>query len=89
VTRDLYGTIVPYKPPTGTDKIMRLHAQSDLFENGRVFLPQKAAWLADYVNELTGFPGTRYDDQVDSKAQALDHLRVAPDYDVWVRAFAD
>jgi hypothetical protein len=49
-------------------------AQTALFENGRVRLPSRASWLLDYVNELTSFPGSRYDDQVDSTTQALDHL---------------
>ena len=65
-----------YQPPTGTDKIMRLHAQTAAFENGRVLLPSRAPWLADYVTELISFPGSRYDDQVDSTTQALDHLRL-------------
>jgi predicted phage terminase large subunit-like protein len=64
----------PYDPPPGNDKLMRLHAQSIYFENGRVFLPREAPWLAEYIAELTGFPGTRYDDQVDSTTQFLDHF---------------
>jgi predicted phage terminase large subunit-like protein len=68
--------VTAYQPPTGTDKIMRLHAQTAAFENGRVLLPARAPWLADYVTELTSFPGSRYDDQVDSTTQALDHLRL-------------
>jgi hypothetical protein len=31
--------------------------------------------LVGYVVELVGFPGTKYDDQVDSTTQALDHMR--------------
>ena len=54
---------------------MRLHAQTAIFENGRVLLPRHAPWLADYITELTSFPGARHDDQVDSTTQALDHLR--------------
>jgi phage terminase large subunit-like protein len=38
---------------------MRLFAQSAVFENGRVWLPTAAPWLADYVRELTTFPGTK------------------------------
>jgi predicted phage terminase large subunit-like protein len=80
----LFG-VTPYEPPSGTDKIMRLHAQTAWFENGLIFLPRNASWLADYVTELTGFPGTKYDDQVDSTTQALDHLK-APDYlEIWAR----
>ena len=53
------------------DKIMRLHAQTATIENGFVFLPEAAPWLADYVSELTLFPAGRHDDQVNSTAQAL------------------
>ncbi len=53
------------------DKIMRLHAQSAVIENGFVFVPEEAPWLADYRAELTTFPTGRHDDQVDSTAQAL------------------
>jgi len=58
------------------DKIMRLNAQSVVFENGLVLLPKEAYWLTDYINELTSFPGCKYDDQVDSTSQALEFLRV-------------
>ena len=47
------------------DKIMRLHAQSAVIENGFVFLPEEAPWLADYLAELTTFPAGRHDDQVE------------------------
>lgn len=62
-----------YKPPPSTDKIMRLFAQTGKFEAGRVLLPKAAHWLDTYIAEITGFPGTRHDDQVDSTTQFLDH----------------
>ena len=74
----LFG-VTEYKPPAGSDKIMRLHAVTDRFENGHVFLPQTAPWLEEYIAELIGFPGTRHDDQVDLTTQALDYLR-EPDF---------
>jgi predicted phage terminase large subunit-like protein len=75
-----------YKPPAGTDKVMRLHAQTTAFENGFVFLPRTAPWLNDYVNELISFPGTKYDDQVDSTTQALDYLRnIDSTLESWIR----
>jgi predicted phage terminase large subunit-like protein len=80
----VYG-IAPYQPPTGTDKIMRLHAQTTMFENGHLFLPAKAHWLADYLNEILSFPGSRYDDQVDSTTQALAYMRVPTAADIWRR----
>ena len=44
---------------------MRLHAQAATIENGFVFLPEEAPWLADYLAELLAFPAGRDDDQVD------------------------
>jgi len=67
--------VTPFSPPPGSDKIVRLYAQTALFENGRVPLPREAPWLPDYVNELTSFPGSRYDDQVDSTAQTLQYVK--------------
>ncbi|HZR31150.1 MAG TPA: phage terminase large subunit [Terriglobales bacterium] len=54
------------------DKIMRLHSASATIENGFVFLPPKAVWLAEYLHELTTFPKSKHDDQTDSTSQALD-----------------
>ncbi len=87
--------ITPYSPPAGADKIMRLHTQTPAFENGRVLLPKEAPWLSEYINELTGFPGSRYADQVDSTTQALDYLQSAywknwmsrVDWDAVIRSF--
>ena len=47
------------------DKIMRLHAQTATIENGFVWLPREAPWLAEYLRELTLFPAGRHDDQVE------------------------
>lgn len=77
--------IKPYAPPPQTDKIMRLHSQTAKFEGGCVLLPNSAPWPRDYVHELTTFPGTKYDDQVDSTAQALDYMHNNNSLDVWIR----
>lgn len=81
---ELYG-ITAYEAPKGMDKVLRLHAQADLFENGFVYLPSSAGWLTDYVHEITTFPGTKHDDQVDSTTQALDYLRKFDDLEVWAK----
>jgi predicted phage terminase large subunit-like protein len=60
------------------DKLIRLHAQTAAIENGFVWLPREAPWLADYLRELTLFPAGRHDDQVDSTAQALAWVRNRP-----------
>jgi len=65
---------------------MRLHLQTALFANGSIVLPRQAAWLADYLAELTGFPGAKFDDQVDSTTQALQFLKEGADKaEVWAR----
>lgn len=84
VAERMFG-VCPSVPPTGMDKIMRLHAQTTLFENGHVFLPREASWLNDYVSEIMGFPGSRFDDQVDSTTQALQYLREPDPLEVWRR----
>ncbi len=53
------------------DKLTRMSTQSPVFEAGRVFLPEQAAWLPDYESELHRFPLAEHDDQVDSTSQAL------------------
>ena len=60
--------------PTG-DKTMRLHAQTALIENGFVYIPETAPWLAEYLHEMTVFPKGKYDDQADSTAQFLDWFK--------------
>ena len=62
--------VTRYQPTT--DKIMRLHAQTALIENGFVYIPETAPWLDAYLHELTVFPKGKHDDQVDSTAQFLD-----------------
>jgi predicted phage terminase large subunit-like protein len=44
-----------------------------------VLLPSTAPWLDDYRSELLAFPGSQYDDHVDSTTQALDYLSVPDD----------
>jgi hypothetical protein len=69
IREGLYA-VARYQPQT--DKIMRMHAQTAMIENGFVHLPDAAPWLAPYLHELTVFPHGKHDDQVDSTAQLLD-----------------
>jgi predicted phage terminase large subunit-like protein len=73
------------EPPPGTDKTMRLHLHTATFEGGRVFVPIEAPWLDVYLNELTGFPAVKHDDQVDSTTQALSFIANGYSLDVWQR----
>src|SRR5262249_55345737 len=71
--------VMRYQPTT--EKIMRLHAQTAMIENGFVHIPETAPWLAEYLHEMTVFPKGKHDDQVDSTAQFLDWFkRPSPGY---------
>src|ERR1700732_520742 len=65
--------ITRYQPEC--DKVMRLHAQTAMIENGFVHIPESAPWLAEYLHEMTVFPNGKHDDQVDSTAQFLDWFK--------------
>ena len=41
--------VTRYQPTT--DKIMRMHAQTAMIENGFVHIPETAPWLAEYLHE--------------------------------------
>jgi len=78
--RDGVSGVTSYEP--AMDKVMRLHSVSSTIENGFVYLPEKAEWLAEYLHELTTFPSTKHDDQADSTSQALDWVKTRPTYPV-------
>jgi predicted phage terminase large subunit-like protein len=65
--------VTRYQPDC--DKVMRLHAQTAMIENGFVHIPESAPWLAEYLHEMTVFPNGKHDDQVDSTAQFLDWFK--------------
>lgn len=52
------------------DKVARSFKISVLYENGKVYHKQDAAWLDDYENELLKFPNGEFDDQVDAASYA-------------------
>ena len=69
-------TMLPIIPSTPVhDKQTRMLAETAIIEAGRVFLPIKAHWLQSYESELSLFPNTNHDDQVDSTSQMLAYYR--------------
>lgn len=65
--------ILPVK--VDSDKRARAEAVTPMFEAGRIFVPESAPWLQDYLDELAVFPAGVHDDAVDSTTQALNYLR--------------
>ena len=71
------------------DKVMRLHAQTAMIENGFVHLPREAPWLAEYLHELTTFPKAKHDDQADSTTQALAWIKEAGQEPGWLQYYRE
>lgn len=57
------------------DKVARASAAAPKVEAGKVWLPLRAAWLEDFVAEVTQFPAAAHDDQVDCLCYAVERAR--------------
>src|SRR5579863_55111 len=77
LVQELRSTALPILPikPDG-DKVSRASAVTPLIESGRVYLPESANWLTDFLDELAAFPVGVHDDCVDSMTLALGYLRL-------------
>ena len=58
-----------------SDKVTRATACTPLVEAGKVFLPEEAPWLTDFLEEVSSFPAAPHDDCVDAFTQALNFVR--------------
>jgi predicted phage terminase large subunit-like protein len=65
-------SIIPYK--VVHDKVARVNAILPIIEGGRVFIPESAQWLDEFIDECVSFPGGSHDDQVDAATMAIDVL---------------
>ena len=70
--RDTRLPVVGVKPDR--DKVLRANEITGLVEAGKVSLPRRAAWLADFLDELGSFPSGTYDDQVDAFVGVLTEM---------------
>jgi predicted phage terminase large subunit-like protein len=65
--------VIPWKPGAN-DKVLRMTSITPLIESGRVFIPEEAHWLEDWLGELVQFPSVKHDDQADSFVIVVDVL---------------
>lgn len=68
----LKGLLIPYSPRV--DKVTRAEMAAVWCRNGCVLLPGPSVvnpWLLDFEDELFGFPGSAYMDQVDAFGQLV------------------
>ena len=56
------------------DKITRANDVAPFIESGRVYLPEQADWLNDFITEHAQFPNGAHDDQVDTTSDGLNAI---------------
>lgn len=61
--------------PGQRDKVTRLEVETPLIQAGKLWLPESAPWVADFVAEVTTFPGSPRKDRVDALSQVLRWIR--------------
>lgn len=75
--QDLKTTRLPIIPiKVDSDKVTRAFAVTSIVESGRVFLPEGAPWLVEFIAQLANFPNAAHDDDVDSTTQALNYMHL-------------
>lgn len=72
--------VIPFKIKGTQSKIARAEGVTALVEGGRVFVPEDAPWLDDWLMEHQVFPTGRHDDQVDTTSMALTRLDLGRRY---------
>lgn len=65
--------VIPYKE-RNVDKVSRVNVTLPIIEGGRVFIPEEAVWLEDFLKETSQFPAAPNDDIVDALIMGLDVL---------------
>lgn len=68
----LPSPIGPATPSGKGSKEFRFDAAAPWITSGKILFPEKAPWLADFINELVAFPNGQHDDQVDAFSQYTD-----------------
>ena len=61
--------VLPFK--VDREKVSRANSVTPLFQARKVYLPDSAPWLYDFMDELCGFPSAAHDDMVDACVGAL------------------
>jgi len=63
--------LLPYK--VDRDKVARANSITPIHEAQLVYLPEKTAWVNDFIDSLSSFPNGVHDDDVDSFTMVLDY----------------
>ena len=68
-----YENIRPIRP--NLDKVTRFASVVNFFNSSIVKVPNSAVYLRYFINEITNFPNSNYDDIVDSVSQFLNFIK--------------
>lgn len=66
--------VIAYSVKATESKISRAEAITPYVEGGRVFIPESAPWLDDWLDEHDRFPTGTHDDQVDTTTMGVSRL---------------
>lgn len=72
LVRELFLPVKKFKPVK--DKESRARSMAAFYEAGRIYHKQDAKWLDDFEYELTTFPKSKFDDQVDALSGGLEEM---------------
>jgi predicted phage terminase large subunit-like protein len=64
--------VMPIRPDG--DKLSRAHVVVPSWEAGLIYAPTGAPWIAEFLEELTAFPRSAHDDQVDAFVMGVRYL---------------
>lgn len=80
-----HSGIVVLRLKADTNKIIRAMPVGYEVINQALWFPRKADWLADLEDELTKFPNSTHDDQVDAVAYGVQVFKTMPDFTKYKR----
>ncbi len=69
IRKEIKQSVIAINPES--DKISRMSIQSAKIEAGKVYIPEDAAWMSDFMHEILHFPNGKHDDQIDALSQYL------------------
>jgi predicted phage terminase large subunit-like protein len=67
------GVVVRWLTPD-RNKVARAETAAAMMDAGRIWVPENAPWLPEFIDELSTFPLGKHDDQVDCLTYAVNEL---------------
>lgn len=68
------GVAMPIAIKPDGDKVSRFVGITAAIEAGQLVLPEQADWLAEFEQEVLGFPNAKHDDQADALAHLMQYV---------------